>query len=226
MVPISRGGVLLETHRSEQGKVMKEYEVKELLNSKGIATPRGVVLKKIEEPIKINFPVALKVSDPKILHKSDVGGVVTGIKDQQELIDEFSKMREKFPESEFLIEEMVKPGVEIIVGVTFDETFGHTLMLGLGGIYTEIYQDVAFRLIPIERVDAADMINEVSIKRFCQGFRGMRVDQTELENFLLKISDLVVGIGKDIEQLDLNPVIINDKSITVVDAKLIYRTEK
>mgnify|MGYP001626216157 FL=1 len=155
-------------------KVIEEREVKEMLKKYGIDIPEGTVVSDLPAKIDLSYPVVLKVSDQNILHKSDVGGVALNINNYNELSLKFKEMKSKFPKSKFLIESMEKPGVEIIIGLVQDRTFGLSIMFGLGGIFTELYRDVSFRLVPIEEYDAREMIEEIKAKKVFEGFRGMR----------------------------------------------------
>ena len=204
----------------ESGRV-DERTLKDILSFYGISVPKGVTVKNIPDSLDLHYPVVLKVSDPEILHKTEAGGVKTGIGDYSQLRIEFEKMFMKFPGKNFLIEEMISSGVEIIIGAIDDESFGQVIMLGMGGIYTELYKDVVFRLLPIDRNDAEDMINSVGVRKFVEGFRNIRVSGDELIRLLLKISDFVTAIGSNVKQLDLNPVILGNDSAVVLDAKLI-----
>ncbi|MCL5782719.1 MAG: acetate--CoA ligase family protein [Candidatus Thermoplasmatota archaeon] len=199
--------------------IISEYEAKQLLASKGITVPEGIVVDCLPQTLSLQFPVVLKVSSSTILHKSDAGGVRLNIRNMDELREEFSVMQTKFPHSSFLIESMAGRGAEFIIGVTIDPVFGHTIMIGSGGIYTELYSDVTFRKIPIDKTDAADMISSIKSKVFCQGFRGMRIDCRTLEKLLVRLSDIVMELGT-IETMDLNPVIVDREKATVVDAKI------
>jgi acyl-CoA synthetase (NDP forming) len=139
---------------------LAENEVKDLMKAYGIRTTNYKLIKK-ENDLKnlgLIFPVALKVCSSKILHKTDVGGVKLGIKDIDELKKTFYIFKKKFPNENLLVDQMEEKGVEIIVGLVQDPTFGLSIMVGIGGIYTELYKDVSFRVIPIERVDADEMI--------------------------------------------------------------------
>lgn len=198
-----------------------EGAIKEMLRLYDIRVPGGVTVGALPASLDLEFPIVLKVSDPKILHKSEVGGVRVGIRDYNELRDEFNLMSIKFPGRAFLIEEMAESGLEIIIGVMRDANFGHAIMLGMGGIYTELYHDVVFRLLPVDRIDAGEMIESVGIKRFTDGFRGLKISRKSLEDLIISISDMVTEIGQSIEQLDLNPVILNEKEAVVADAKII-----
>ena len=199
---------------------LTEFEAKELLVKNGIQAPRGILISSIPEKIDLRFPLALKVSDASILHKSDVGGVRAGIVGLYDLLEEFSGMRKRFPDSQFLLEEMAPKGVEFIIGVTRDQVFGHVLMLGTGGIYTELYHDVAFRRIPIDRADAIDMIREIKSGIFCRGFRGQAIDCESVVDLLMKASSMVSTGKLGIESMDLNPVIVSSHGAVVADAKI------
>lgn len=200
-------------------KTIVEYDAKKLLESAGIRVPEGILVKEIPSDLKITFPVVLKVSDPSILHKTDVGGVKLGL-DQAKLKEEFVLMRNKFPSSSFLIEEMLPEGVEYIVGIVRDRTFGHVIMLGTGGIYTELYKDVTFRKIPITERDAKEMMGEISSSKFCTGFRGMKINCDRMIELLVSVSKMVVSGKYYIETMDLNPVIATEEDVIVADAKI------
>lgn len=200
-----------------------EFEAKNILREYGIGTPRGMLISSVPKEIELKFPLVLKVSDASILHKSDVGGVRTGLIGLYDLLDEFDAMKKRFPESLFLIEEMAPKGVEYIVGVTQDPVFGPVIMLGTGGVYTELYHDVTFRKQPISKDDAADMIQEIKSGRFCKGFRGERIDCDSLIDLLLKVSAMISEQKLEIETMDLNPVIVSRNGAVAADAKISIR---
>ncbi len=204
-------------------KILEEIEVKEILRKYGLKVPEGIVVQELPEKIDFDFPVALKVSDPRILHKSDVGGVILNIKDYNDLSNKFKEMKLKFPDSKFLIEKMEKPGVEVIIGLVQDKTFGLSIMFGLGGIFTELYRDVSFRLVPIDEYDAREMVDEIKAKKIFEGFRGIIASKEAVVDSLLKVSSLGSDYQDKIEQLDLNPVIVHGDDAVVVDAKMILR---
>ena len=200
-----------------------EYAVKRMISAYGITTPKSVLMDSREREVELRFPVVVKVSDPKILHKSEVGGVTTGIRDQKQLAEEVSRMKARFTNAGILVEEMEKGGLEIIAGLVNDRNFGNVIMLGMGGLYTELYHDVVFRLTPISRTDAADMIDSVKIRVFEKGFRGIKIAREAIIDLLWKLSLISEDIGGDLDMLDLNPVIVNGDKISAVDAKLILK---
>jgi acyl-CoA synthetase (NDP forming) len=204
---------------------LAENEVKDLLKNYAIKTTTYQIVKNIEdlEKIKIPFPVALKVCSSKILHKTDVGGVKLDIKDIKELEKVFKKFRKKFPTENLLIDHMEKKGVEIIVGLIQDPTFGLTIMFGTGGIFTELYKDVSFRIVPIERYDAVDMIEEIKGRKLLEGFRNIKANKKLVIDLLLKVSKMGEELINHIDQMDLNPVFVYENDICVVDAKLILK---
>ncbi|MDP8012447.1 MAG: acetate--CoA ligase family protein [Thermoplasmata archaeon] len=204
-------------------KVIEEIEVKEMLKKYGINVPDGILVRDLPEKIDLPYPLVLKVSDPNILHKSDVGGVILNIKNYDELALKFKEMKGRFPKSNFLIESMEKPGVEIIIGLIQDKTFGLSIMFGLGGIFTELYKDVSFRLVPIEEYDAKEMVEEIKAKKLFEGFRNIKADKNKVIDLLMKVSSFGMDHYNSIDQLDLNPVIVREDKAVVVDAKLIMK---
>ncbi len=205
---------------------LEEYEAKEILKSYKIPVPAYKIIKGDYINPNLNYPLAIKVSDPEILHKTDVGGVILNIKDEAELIDKFNILKSKFPRSNILIEEMQRPGIEIILGIIKDPTFGLSIMFGMGGIYAELYKDVTFRLVPISRIDAEEMLEDIKAKQIFYGFRGMKVYRDGVIDLLLKISKIAEDLKEYINQMDLNPVFVRENDIVVVDAKMIINSKK
>ncbi len=200
---------------------MNEYEAKLMLKKYGVKVPNGYVAKTKDDLKNMNlkYPLVAKVLSDKILHKSDVGGVLLHIKTLEEAQEAFEKINGKFS-TPVLFEEMVNGNVETIIGVIKDPTFGHAIMFGLGGIYTEVYRDVTFRVIPINRRDAEDMIQDIRGKKILEGYRGKKVNREAIISLLTSISKLVVE-NPDIEGIDLNPVLLTEDKAIVLDAKII-----
>ena len=209
-------------------KNLAENEVKELLKTYDIKTTDFVLIKKNESVNKLpfDFPVALKVCSNNILHKTDVGGVKLNISSMEELQQEIKTFHKRFPDENLLIDHMVDSGVEVIIGLIQDPTFGLSIMVGIGGIYTEVYQDVSFRVIPIEEYDAKEMIEEVKGKKLLEGFRNIKADKQQVIDLLLKVSALGNELIDVVDQMDLNPVFIYENSYCVVDAKMILKQNK
>ena len=218
------GNLIIESVLKEGRKSLAENEVKELLRESGIPTTDFQVVRKFEDidQKKLKFPAVLKVCSPTILHKTDVGGVILDVARDQ-LEHEFAKMREKFPTEQILVESHQDRRVEVIVGLINDPTFGLTVMFGLGGIYTEVYKDVTFRVVPIEREDAEEMLREIKAAPILEGFRKIKVDRDAIINILMKVSALGEKYMDKLDQMDLNPVFVKEKGAVVVDAKLLLK---
>jgi len=204
---------------------LAENEVKDLLSAYNIPTTKYKVVNKEGDLDKIDlkFPVALKVCSSKILHKTDVGGVKLNIKDKKELKKIFKEFRKKFPKENLLVDQMEEKGVEIIIGLVQDPTFCLSIMCGIGGIYTELYQDVTFRVVPIDRYDAEQMVEEIKGKKLLEGFRNIPANKQLVIDLLMKVSKIGEELDEHIDQMDLNPVFVYEKSLCVVDAKLILK---
>lgn len=200
-----------------------EYEVKKLLQEVGISTPLGKrfkVDKKIDVS-ELSPPFVLKVCSGDVLHKTDLGGVLLNI-DNESLIEAAVGIRRRFPNHSLLIEEQVRPeSIEFIVGALVDPDLGPSIMLGAGGILTELYKDVTFRLIPCSKKEAGRMIEELTVSSVFTGFRGIEINREGFMELVVAVSDLVESIGDRFDQLDLNPVVFSKGRWIALDAKLI-----
>jgi len=205
---------------------LAEHQVKELVQSYGVPVPQRLVLEGDEglpRRLPFPYPVVVKISDPQILHKSEVGGVRLGIKNRAQLERAVSRMRQDFPGKAILIEVQEPLGVEAIVGLIYDSAFGPSIMLGMGGILTEVYQDTTFRTVPIDESDAYEMISLLRGARLFEGFRNIRANKSALVSAMLAVSRLGEELGEHIAQMDLNPVIVYENRCVAVDAKLLLR---
>jgi acyl-CoA synthetase (NDP forming) len=215
----------LTTIIEERKGPLAENEVKDILKLYKIPTTKYKLVNKSDDLKNINlkYPLALKVCSNKILHKTDVKGVKLDIKNQEELLESFNDFKKTFPNENFLIDQMEEKGVEIIVGLTQDPVFGLSIMCGIGGIYTELYKDVTFRIVPIDEYDAKQMIEEIKGKKLLEGFRNIKANKQLVVDLLLNVSKLGQKLDKHIDQLDLNPVFIYENGLVVVDAKMILK---
>ncbi|MEM1513854.1 MAG: acetate--CoA ligase family protein [Candidatus Thermoplasmatota archaeon] len=201
-------------------KILPEHEVKKLLIKHNIPTTKFKIIKKSKDIDNLNlkYPLALKVSSPKILHKTDVGAIALNIKNKKELIEKYNEMRKKFKEEIFLVEEMLPQGVEVIAGIYNDKLFKKCIMAGIGGIYTEIYNDIAFRMLPVKKEELYDMLKDLKGHKIFEGYR-RKVDKDAFVDILFKISK--IGEKMNISQMDLNPIFLYEKGAKVIDAKII-----
>jgi len=177
-------------------------------------------------------PLAMKVVSKDILHKSDAGGVKLNLSGEADLrrghaeILASCKLYKADAEIEgVLLAPMARKGTEVIIGVSRDQVFGPVLMFGLGGIFVEVLEDVAFRAIPLSRDDAHSMVNQIKARKILEGARGEpAVSKDALVELLLKVSS-IVDAHSEILELDLNPVIAYDDGYAVVDARVIVSQE-
>ncbi|UCB59262.1 MAG: acetate--CoA ligase family protein [Thermoplasmatales archaeon] len=204
---------------------LAENEVKDLLKAFKIRTTKYKLINKESdlENLGLKLPVALKVCSSKILHKTDIGGVKLGIKDMDELIKTFKEFKKKFPKKNLLVDQMEDKGVEIIIGLIQDPTFGLSIMAGIGGIYTELYKDVTFRVVPVEKYDAEQMVEEIKGKELLEGFRNIQANKALVVELIHKVSKIGEELLDHIKEMDLNPVFVYKDDYCVVDAKLILK---
>lgn len=207
----------------ERGWVL-EPDAKRLLAAKGIAVPRFTTVRdpdRIRSAVQtLGFPLAAKVVSPRILHKSDYGGVKTGIDSHEELADVFDRFRQMEGFEEMLIEEMVA-GVELIIGAKIDEQFGPVVMLGIGGTGVEIYKDMSLRMAPLVPEDVDSMIKSLKAGRLLSGYRGSEaVNLPALTRTLMSFSEFVIETVPYISSIDLNPVMCSPEKCVVADARI------
>jgi hypothetical protein len=202
-----------------------EHRVKAALRKRGIATPRGVLIPPGEplSDIDVPYPLVVKVCSASILHKTEVGGVVLGVRDAAELSRVVEGLRSRFPDESLLVESMEPPGIEVIIGVVRDVSFGPVIMFGMGGVLAELQRDVVFRMLPIGLPDAEEMIDGIRGAGVLAGFRGIKADRESLIRLLLSVSDLAGHWGDALVQMDLNPVFVRPDDVIVVDAKVLMR---
>ena len=217
---------IISSARREQRVYLLEHECKAILKSIGVPTTSCLVAKSEEEAVSmseaIGYPVVLKILSPEVVHKSDAGGVKLNL-GREEVKGAYSELIAKFKDRHVVgvsVQEMAKPGLEVIVGATRDATFGPVLMFGLGGVFVEVLKGVSFRVIPVAERDAQEIMEEIKGYQLLQGYRGQSADVASLRDILLKVSDLVMAYPA-IKEVDLNPVFAYPKGSLVVDARMI-----
>lgn len=220
---------LIKSYKQEGRLVIPEKEAKEILELAGIPTLRPYVVKSVEEAVatarRIKFPVALKLSSPRFLHKSEAGGVDLNLAGEKEVAASFGRLSAMISPNDRLdnivIQKMAPPGIELILGVFRDAHFGPVIMLGLGGIFAEVIKDVTYRLIPIQQQQARDMIRSLQCRLLLEGFRGADpVDQQAIIEAILKVSQLV-SKNQDLKELDINPLVAYRQGVLALDARLV-----
>lgn len=223
---------ILAQAKKEKRTVLTEIEAKQILIQAGInctdtrLAPTKADAVAISE--KIGYPVVLKISSVDITHKSDAGGVKVNLKSKTDVEAAYDAImascKAKYPKADIegvAVQGMAKAGTEVIIGMTKDPSFGPVLMFGLGGIFVEVLKDVAFRIVPLEKTDASEMIKEIKGKKLLEGYRGQDpADIPFLEGMLLKLSELV-DKTEGIAEIDMNPVFAYKQGAVVVDARII-----
>jgi len=218
---------IIDQAQKENRTYLMEHECKKLLESLNVSTTSALLARSEDEAVKfsnsLKYPVVLKVLSPEVIHKSDAGGVKLDLKDADEVRRAYGEIVDSFKDKEIMgvvVQEMAPLGLEVIVGVTRDPTFGSILMFGLGGIFVEVLKDISLRSIPIFESDAEDMIEEIKGYSLLKGYRGHSADIPALKNLLLNISDMVIE-HPEIYEMDLNPVFLYSNGYKVVDARMV-----
>lgn len=208
--------MLLDFEKTE--KILKKYDIP-LVKEEIVCSKKDV----FNFAKKNGFPVVLKLFSPKIVHKTEIkGAVIVDIKDKKNLSKEYEKIsilaRQK--KADVVIQKMER-GIHLIIGAKHDPIFGPIIMFGLGGIFAEVFKDVSFRISPIFKKEAQEMIEEIKGYALIKGFRKQEgANQKALIKIILNLSRLLEN-EKEIKEIDFNPIIANKNKATVVDAKII-----
>jgi acyl-CoA synthetase (NDP forming) len=218
--------------KKEGRSILTEFESKKILKQAGISVVETKLAKTQKEAVslsqKMGFPVALKITSPDVIHKSDSGGVklsINSVAEVKKAYDEIlKKVRKQYPDAIIhgvSVQKMALPGTEVIVGTSKDPQFGPVIMFGLGGIFVELLKDVSFRVIPVEQRDAQEMIKEIKGYPLLQGYRGKEpANISALVEIILKISKLIEE-NPQIKELELNPIFAYKNKAVAVDARII-----
>lgn len=218
--------------RAEGRTLLDEVEAKSILKEAGIPATAATLATSAAEAqsqaAAMGYPVVLKVVSQDIAHKSDAGGVKLNLADGSAVAAAFDEIMANAQKAApgarikgVSVQEMAKPGTEVIVGMTTDPQFGPVMMFGLGGIMVEVLKDVAFRVVPLEPKDAASMIEDIKGKPILDGVRGQPpADISALRATILGVSNLVQA-HPEIQELDLNPVFAYPDGALAVDARIV-----
>jgi len=208
--------------------ILTEHEAKKLLAKYGIPVTKESIAHSPDEALAIALhigtPVAMKISSPDISHKSDVGGVALNVSagdvktNYNNIIARIKKANPGARIEGILVQQMAPPGHEVIVGLKKDAQFGHALMFGLGGIFVEVYKDVSFRVVPIVKKEALEMISEIKGYPILKGIRGRKpADIDAVASVLVSVSEMAQK--ENIIELDINPLIVSESGAVAVDAR-------
>jgi acyl-CoA synthetase (NDP forming) len=220
---------IVEKALREGRKTLSEYESKEFLKSYGIPATRESLVHTREECTKaahaIGYPLVLKACSPQLAHKTEKGLVRLDLRSNQELILAFDDLMSRMEgnEKNILVQELIKGTRELVAGMTRDPQFGPCVMFGLGGIFTEILKDIAFRVAPLEKRDALDMTQEIKAHKILGAVRGMpAADMDLLCDILVKVGEIGLE-NESIQEIDINPLILSGAKPVAVDALIVLK---
>ncbi len=226
----------LDQARRAGHDALDEPAAKKLLESFGIAVPRGEVVADAaaarRSAARLSGPLAAKLVSPKALHKSDIGGVLLSLQTPEEVESAVLRLSEAAAAhavavSGYLVEEMAPAGCELVVGGMLDPRFGPVIMLGLGGVFVEIFADTAFRVCPIDEADARDMIDQLQAAPLLRGARGrQRVPEDAIVACLLAVGGdrgLMTTLRDEVAELDINPLMVSVQGAVACDARIVLR---
>ena len=226
---MKRKSTILEKALREGRKTLSEYESKDFLKSYGIPVTREILVHSREECVKaahaIGYPLVLKGCSPSLSHKTEKGLVRVDVRSEQEAVLAFDELATRMERNgkAILVQEMIKGTRELVAGMTRDPQFGPCVMFGLGGIYTEILKDIAFRVAPLEKQDAMDMTQEIKAHKILGAVRGMpAADLDVLCDILVKMGE--IGMENElIQEIDINPLILSGDNPVAVDALVVLK---
>jgi len=235
MPPLTVEQIISAALRQGRGYLL-EPEAKQICKAYGLPTPDFAVATSPSDAAKVaekvGFPVVLKIVSGDILHKTEAGGVLVDLRTTNDVESGYAKLigrvRAYKPNARvegILVQHMAPKGVEVIVGGIRDIQFGPTVLFGLGGIFVEVLKDVSFRVAPLSELDSREMIREIRSYAALKGFRGQPAsDELAIMRIIQGVSQLMLE-NPAIEQLDLNPVMVYSNGATIVDARMILKTE-
>lgn len=222
-------------HLLPNNQTLSESQSSEILAQYGIRTTKHAVAKTAEEAVKIandiGYPVVLKIDSPDIPHKTEVDGIRLNLTNDEEVESAFGEVKESAkahcPTANILgvsVQEMLPEGLEVIVGVTTDPTFGPVMMFGLGGVFVEVFKDVSFRVAPITRKDAVKMMESLKGHELLKGVRNKKpVDEEAIVDVLLKVSAFIQDYQDEIKEIDINPLIVYENGVAAADALIVTK---
>jgi len=217
---------IIEKALKEGRTTLSEYESKQVLASYGIPVTRELIVDNVQDLInatkEIGYPLVLKGCSSDIAHKTEKGLIKVDIRNEDEAKTAFEEIAANIgAEDAILVQEMVKGQRELVIGLTRDPQFGPCVMFGLGGIFTEILKDISFRVAPLEKRDALEMMQDIKGHKILEAVRGM--EAADLDVF----SDILIKVGRIgleneyVKEIDINPVIISGNQPVAVDALVV-----
>lgn len=220
---------ILEEAASRGARTLSEHQSKQMLVEYGIPVTRETVARSADDAVRaageIGYPVVLKGSGEQISHKTEMDLIALNLSGENELREAFGRMTSDGKVKEVLVQQMVKGDRELVVGMTRDPQFGPCVMFGLGGVFTEVLQDVAFRVAPLSRRDAMEMMDDIKARKILESFRGKpAVDREALADILINVGRM--GLEQDrIREIDINPLKVPGGKPVAVDALVVLESQ-
>ncbi len=211
----------------EGRKMLSEHESKQLLTNYGIPVTKERVVMDIEQlkeaASDIGYPIVLKAHSPSIAHKTEKNLIRLDLRNEEEAVEAFNELMQimEGADKAVLVQEMIKGPRELVVGLTRDPQFGPCVMFGLGGIFTEILKDISFRIAPLERHDALEMMQEIKAHKILGEVRGLPPADTDT------LADILIAVGRigmdnpEVKEIDINPLILDGSKPVAVDALVV-----
>ncbi len=205
-------------------EILAEKRAEEFLEKEGFPVAERYFVTAEKEALSraraLGYPIVMKVSSSKIIHKSEVSGVITDVRNESEVKSNLRRLLHIRNCEEVILQERID-GRELLVGIKDDPVFGHAIAVGAGGIFTEILKDVTFRICPVTKEDAKQMLEELKIFPILKGFRNKpSINFKEVYNLIVKLSHLPIKYSK-IKELDINPLLVSDKKAVIADARIV-----
>jgi acyl-CoA synthetase (NDP forming) len=204
------------------GGFISQADAFEILSAYGIPAPATAQIVGGRIPSGVKFPAVLKVDSEKVVHKSDAGGVMLNIANEDALKQAIAQMSSRFPGADLIVQEQCASGTELIIGLKSEPGAGPVLMFGLGGIYVEVLKDVSFSLAPVSEAGAARMVREIRSFPLLTGVRGLpAADVAAIERLLIAVSQMAIDLP-EIAEMDLNPVFAypEGQGVKAVDVRI------
>jgi len=226
--------IIVEKISDSGKKIALPDEALDIVKLAGIDVPDHILVKSpgeaMEASAEIGFPLVMKTASTEAIHKSEAGGVVLGIQGVEEVEENYNNiianLKRETPSvqiSGILLQKQIPETTHLIVGGLYDEQFGPVVMFGMGGVLVELFKDVSFRIAPVTKVEALEMIREIKAYPALSGYRGSRVlDIEQIVKTIIIVSDLITNIST-IKEVELNPLLAYEKDVMAVDAKVILR---
>ena len=226
--------IIVEKISDSGKKIALPDEALDIVKLAGIDVPDHILVKSpgeaMEASAEIGFPLVMKTASTEAIHKSEAGGVVLGIQGVEEVEENYNNiianLKRETPSvqiSGILLQKQIPETTHLIVGGLYDEQFGPVVMFGMGGVLVELFKDVSFRIAPVTKVEALEMIREIKAYPALSGYRGSRVlDIEQIVKTVIIISDLITNIST-IKEVELNPLLAYEKDVMAVDAKVILK---